>query len=408
MSTNGRKKAPKYCLHKPSGRAYLRVRGRVVYCGEHGTAESLKEYGRLIADLAANPSAPAKLSVAAGAIFVVELADAYYQHCEGYYQKNGQPSGWLRHIHLMLSTHLVPLYGETLAAEFGPKAFKAIRQTLIDAGHSRRYINKLMPIVTRCFKWGAAEEIVTAGIFHALRTVDGLKKGRTTAPERPPVLPVDDATVDATLPFLPPIVADMVRFQRLTGCRPGEVCQLRPGDIDRTADVWVFRPESHKTEHHDRERIIFIGPKAQAVILPYLLREATANCFSPAEGEAKRREALHEVRKTPPGYGNRPGTNRKRRPKRMPADCYNKDSYARAIRRGVDKANQRYANKPKNCRSTIRPWSPIGHRTDCGTRGQRKSAGNSAWRPRKSFWATPRPTFRKSTRNATLPRPVTL
>jgi hypothetical protein len=30
------------------------------------------------------------------------------------------------------------------------------------------------------------------------------------------MLPVDDLTVDATLPFLTPVVADMVRFQRLT------------------------------------------------------------------------------------------------------------------------------------------------------------------------------------------------
>ena len=56
----------------------------------------------------------------------------------------------------------------------------------------------------------------------------------------------------------------MVRFQRLTGARPGEVCQLRPVDVDRSGDVWEYRPESHKTEHHGRERIIYIGPQAQA------------------------------------------------------------------------------------------------------------------------------------------------
>jgi hypothetical protein len=123
------------------------VRGRVVYCGKHGTAASLKEYGRLIAEFAASASVPAKLCVAAGAITVVELADAYYQHCEGYYQKNGQPSGWLSHINLMLDKHLGGLYGDAPAAQFGPKAFKTIRQTLIDAAHSRKYINKHMPIV---------------------------------------------------------------------------------------------------------------------------------------------------------------------------------------------------------------------------------------------------------------------
>ena len=46
----------------------------------------------------------------------------------------------------------------------------------------------------------------------------------------------------------------MVRFQQLAGCRPGEVRTLRPRDVDTNGDVWVYRPESHKTEHTGRER----------------------------------------------------------------------------------------------------------------------------------------------------------
>jgi len=37
-------------------------------------------------------------------------------------------------------------------------------------------------------------------------------------------------------------------------------------------------------------------------------------------------------------YGNRPGTNRKRKPKRTPGECYTKDSYRRAIQRACDLA----------------------------------------------------------------------
>ena len=53
----------------------------------------------------------------------------------------------------------------------------------------------------------------------------------------------------------------MVRFQRLVGCRPGEVCMLRPCDLDRSDDVWRYVPESHKTEHYGKQRIILIGPR---------------------------------------------------------------------------------------------------------------------------------------------------
>jgi len=86
------------------------------------------------------------------------------------------------------------------------------------------------------------------------------------------------------------VVADMARFERLTGCRPGEVCQLRPIDVDQSGEVWEYRPASHKTEHHNRDRVIFIGPQAQAVLLKYLARSATAYCFSPAESEQERHE----------------------------------------------------------------------------------------------------------------------
>ena len=334
---------PAYCLHKGTGQAYVRIGGRMLYLGEHGSKASKEAYGRAIAELAASPAKTA-CAVPVSDFTIVELAADYWDFAQRYYVTNGKRSGWLVHIKLMLDK-LEALYGMTIAAEFGPAKFKAIRQTLIDAGQSRGYINKLMPIVTRVFKWGAAEELVPVTVYQTLKTVDGLRKGRSPARETAPVLPVDQAVVDATLPFLPPIVADMVKFQRLTGCRPGEVCQLRPIDVDRSGDVWVYRPASHKTAHHGKVRTIFIGPKAQDVIRKYLLRPADAFCFSPAETVAKHMEARHAARRTPLRQGNRPGSNRKRRPHRAAKAFYTKDSYARAIRRGVTKANRAIVEK---------------------------------------------------------------
>jgi integrase len=310
------------------------------YLGKHGTPASREAYGRAIAELTASSAGATRTcSATLNDLTVVELCANYLRFAKGYYIKDGRPSDWLYHIRLMI-TKLCDLYGRSAAAEFSPLKFKAIRQTLIDAGHSRPYINKLMAIVPRVFKWAAAEELASASVYHSLRTVEGLKKGRTVAREPKPIKPVEESLVEATLPHLPQIVADMVRFERWTGCRPSEVCQLRPMDLDRSGEVWSYRPSSHKTEHHGRERIIFIGPKAQAVLLPYLLRETTVYCFSPAESMQKMREARHAARKTPLRYGNRPGTNRKARPARLPRTHYTKDSYNRAIQRGIDKANK--------------------------------------------------------------------
>jgi hypothetical protein len=41
-------------------------------------------------------------------------------------------------------------------------------------------------------------------------------------------------------------------------------------DIDRTGRVWVYKPERHKTEHRGQSREIYLGPKAQAVLTPWL------------------------------------------------------------------------------------------------------------------------------------------
>jgi len=113
---------------------------------------------------------------------------------------------------------------------------------------------------------------------------------------------------------------------------------IRPCDLDRSGAVWEYRPESHKTEHHGRERVVFIGPKAQQVLQSYLLRSAESYCFSPVESEKGRRADRHGCRKTPISCGNRPGSNRKRRPKRAAGDRYDTHAYRRSIHRACDKA----------------------------------------------------------------------
>jgi integrase len=97
-------------------------------------------------------------------------------------------------------------------------------------------------------------------VHQSLQTVSGLRKGRSTAREAEPVGPVPEELVEKTLPHLSPQVAAMVRLQLLTGARPGEVVAIRPCDIERPegAEVWVYRPLEHKTEHHDRQRTIFL------------------------------------------------------------------------------------------------------------------------------------------------------
>ena len=123
------------------------------------------------------------------------------------------------------------LYGSTWAGDFGPKKLKAVRQHLVDIGLSRGVINTRVGRIKRLFKWAVAEELAPPSVYHGLQAVAGPTFGRCSARETEPVRPVPDLYVAVVLPFVTPVVAAMIRLQRLTGMRSGEVVIMRPCDI---------------------------------------------------------------------------------------------------------------------------------------------------------------------------------
>ena len=327
---------PKYRKHRASGQAIVTIAGRDHYLGLWRSKASKAEYERLVGEWL-TAGRPTHASRSANDVTVSELIAKFWTFAKGFYMKNGKPTGTAANFRPVLSL-MRESYGHTAAAEFGPLALKAVRARMIELGNSRRYVNDNVDRIRQMFKWGASEELIPPNVFQALTTVSGLRKGRTEAREPEPITPVEDGVVEATLDQLPTLLADMIRFQRLTGCRPGEACKIRPCDLDTSGEVWAYTPESHKTEHHGRQRVIYIGPKAQDVLRPYLLRDKTAYCFSPKDSERKRRAVQHDQRKTPLSCGNRPGSNKRRKPNRTAGDRYNKDSYCRAIHRACDRA----------------------------------------------------------------------
>ena len=289
-------RTPQYRKHKAKGLAFVELSGHRHYLGPHGTKASKLEYDRLVGEWLQNGRSP--LHVTAAEITVVELSSRYLKFARQYYCQEGKPTREAENIAIVLR-NLCKLYGRTQASEFGPRALRAHRDCLVAKALSRGYVNKQIAHIKRMFKWAVSEELVEVAVYHTLATVAGLRKGRSQARETEPILPVPDQVVDKTIPLLPEIVGDMVRMQRLTGCRPAEVCSMRPCDIDRSGDVWIYEPSSHKTEYHGKERPIFIGPKAQLVLQKYLLREAEQHCFRPCDSEAKRNATRHTARKTP-------------------------------------------------------------------------------------------------------------
>lgn len=222
---------PKYRRHKASGNAVVTLGGKDFYLGPHGTQASLREYDRLVGEWVTAGRPPTwPPPTVQETITVSELCARFYQHAKRYYRKNGKPTGTAEGCRPALRL-LRRMYGDKLVSEFGPLALKTMQQEMIRQDLSRRYINDNTDRVRRAFRWGASEQFVPIEVVQALSTVQNLAKNRSDARETPPIESVSDVVVTATLPHMPPIVADMVRFQRLTGCRPAEVCMVRPGDV---------------------------------------------------------------------------------------------------------------------------------------------------------------------------------
>jgi integrase len=165
--------------------------------------------------------------------------------------------------------------------------------------------------------------------------VEGLRHGE--APERSSIKPVAEDHIVAIKPHVTPQVAAMIDLQLWSGCRPGEVCVIRTIDINTQGPIWEYRPHSHKTEHHGKDRVIYLGPHAQEILKPWLKTDLHAYVFSPAEGRAWYQAQRAANRKTPRPK-RRPSPQRKPQPKRAPGDRYNVFSYGHAIQRACELA----------------------------------------------------------------------
>ena len=260
-----------------------------------------------------------------------------------YYVKNGKQTGQLDRFRAALEFPL-RYFPASPVDDFGPKKHLFCRDEMEKSGRfARSYVNALVNYFRSVVKWGVGRELVRPETLVALQTVPALKRGKSTAREVEPVESVPGDDVDATLPFLPGQVAAMVRIQRLTGMRSGEVCAMRFGD------VWVYVLRSDKTAHRrvaSAKKRVPLGPQVQAILAPYLAEKSDdrdAFLFSPQDAARDRAFERRRNRKTPLTPSQR---KRDAEPKtRRYAESYSSELYGKIVKRAAIRAG-------------VDPWTP--------------------------------------------------
>jgi integrase len=325
--TNG---IPAYGRHAGRDLARVVIDGKHIYLGPYGSDDSKAKYEQVVRKFLTDRAAAemkARVEISTD-LRMIELVNAYLKFARGYYVKRGVPTPEYTHIYSAL-TPIREKHADELVTTFGPLKVKAIREDWIKAGLVRGQINKRVGRICRMVKWAVSEQLVDPSVLQALKAIDGLKKHRSEAKEGKKVLPVREAFVDAVSPHVCRQVWAMIELQRCTAMRPTEVCVMRTIDIRTTFRIWEYTPIENKMEHHDRERIVQLGPRAQEVLREWLKPDVNAFLFSPREVMEERWADQRSKRKTPVQPSQK--SRKTKKPKRAPGERYTYRSYAWAI-----------------------------------------------------------------------------
>lgn len=340
-------------LRNHNGYARLRLLNHEYSLGKFGSEEAVAEYDRLIAEFlasgrtepppsrkpargsnspsdlaavnddegpleptvhAASPTTAAPAAAAAelpsptcpDGITVGELSSAYLDYVEQNLCPRGKDRTSRYYTARQAIKELRPYWSQK-AADFGSKLLTDLRNSLANPTKptekdtpqpqgrnrkplTRKTINGIVQRIIHIFEWGTTQELVPDSTVLKLKRVQPLRRGQSLAPEGKGKEPVSDSDIDATLPYLPDSLRDLIRVARHLGCRPCEIREMRLHEIDRRADLykgtWVYRPSEWKTMHFDQPTPpdIVIGPAAQKILAPWLAlieNEPTKHVFSP-------------------------------------------------------------------------------------------------------------------------------
>lgn len=282
-----KKSIPRLC---ENSRGYLFSRGpdgRQVWFGHKSNPEAGERYAAFLRALttpAAVPVEDSTDSTNSRRVTVSEVCLKFVtDHFPRYQTSTGAESAEKRCMVGVIRI-LRRMFGETPADDFGPLKLRQVRQAMVDAGWSRRFINKQVIRLRFIFRLAVSHELVRPGVLAALDSVPALIPGETTAAERAPRLAVPQASIDAVRLRLRQRNRDILDLLLLTGARPGELLNLTPSEIDRSGDIWRADLRQHKNSHHGKARVLLFNATAQKILARYINGKPKTRMF-PARGD---------------------------------------------------------------------------------------------------------------------------
>jgi integrase len=316
-------KVPKYRKHSTRDRGFVEWKGkRHLLPGSFNSSQSKRAYEDFLKTNCGIVKPAPVLPIPDG-LTVIGLVNTYLAVL--FEQENGDK----RSVWGVYKYSLKPFaleYGRELAADFGPLKLKRWQAKLAERELSRAYIDVCVSCVKQTFRWAVSEELIPASVWHGLQSVGSLKGGKSKAKEPVKRQPVPWSWVELVLPEVSPAVRTMLLLQWYTGVRSMSVCHAKPSQFTRDGEFILWRPK-HKTERTVGEIVIPLGPRAQAVLAPYLADTTERFLFSPRDTNPHRR------------YGER----------------YTTLAYMQSLRRGIQTLNRKLAaeNTP-----ALPHWSP--------------------------------------------------
>ncbi len=311
-----RKSIPGYRKHSAGKQAFVEWQGKRHYLGEYGTPESRAAYDKFIAQIMAEKAERSARAVNGGAaapvayktkhVVIADFLKGYLDYAAGKYARS-KPEFWSSRA---IARIWVGRCGGRPTTEIMPQMLDALLADMSQENWSRNHFNHQLSRLKRMIRWGVRRGLVPPDAWHFVSTINSIRageavEGRVLA-ESEEVRPVAWGDIRNLKRHVAPIVWSMINVQLLGGMRPGEMCQMRPCDIDMSDPrVWLYWPRQHKNKWRKKPRVIGLGWRAQAFLRPYL--EGTAPdeyIFTPKKRmlEDRKRRRENATTKRRPGY----------------------------------------------------------------------------------------------------------